>query len=93
MSAPTMPRVSQCAVEGCSFNHDGCHAFAVTMASEGCGTFMPLNIRGGLDRVTAQVGACERADCVKNDHLFCTADAITVGAGGDTADCLTFSAK
>lgn len=90
----TMPAVADCTIESCSYNHDaGCHAFAVTIAEAGCTTFLPLNVSGGLNTVTAQVGACQRADCIKNDHLFCTAEAITVGSGADKADCLTYVAR
>lgn len=93
MTATAMPIVSDCAIDSCSYNHNGCHAFAVTIADKGCTTFLPLSVSGGLDKVTAQVGACQRADCIKNDHLFCTADAIRVGAGADTASCLTYAAR
>src|SRR5215204_1970987 len=68
-----MPPVSECTVSGCSYNdHDhGCHAFAITVSghdgSADCGTFIPLTVRGGLPRAEAQVGACQRTDCVHND--------------------------
>ncbi|MBO1752025.1 DUF1540 domain-containing protein [Actinotalea sp. BY-33] len=92
----TMPEVSECTVAGCSYNHDGCHAFAITVSgangSADCGTFIPLSTKGGLDRVVAQVGACSRADCVHNSALECTATAVRIGAGagGHDANCLTF---
>ncbi|KGM13689.1 DUF1540 domain-containing protein [Cellulomonas bogoriensis] len=93
-----MPAVSECTVSGCSYNHDGCHAFAITVSGTNgtadCGTFIPLNTKGGLDRVVGQVGACTRADCAHNESLECTAAEIRVGSGpGDhAANCLTFSA-
>lgn len=58
-----------------------------------CGTFVPLGTRGGLDRVTAQVGACSRRDCTHNRDLECSAAAVRVGPGsGDhAANCLTYT--
>lgn len=92
MSAVTMPAVSECAASGCSFNHDGCRAFAITVAdSSGCGTFVQLTRKGGLDTVKAQVGACLRAECAHNADLECTADSVRMGAGADGATCLTFA--
>ena len=97
MSVTEMPPVSECSVEGCSYNHDGCHAFAITITghdgSAECGTFIPLSTKGGLDRVLAQVGACQRTDCQHNQDLECRAPAIRVGAGQDLADCLTFTPR
>lgn len=95
----TMPAVSECTVFGCSYNHEGCHAFAITVGgtdeSADCGTFFPLGAKGGLDRVVAQVGACTRSSCVHNESLECTASAIRVGAGagGHDANCLTFTPR
>lgn len=92
-----MPAVHECTVTGCSYNHDGCHAFAITVSgvngSADCGTFVPLSTKGGLDRVTAQVGACSRTDCSYNRDLECSAESIRVGAGsGDhVANCLTYT--
>ncbi len=93
--APTLdlPRVLNCTVAGCSYNHDeACSAAAVTIGAKdkaSCVTFIPLSVKGGLDRVTSFVGACQKADCVHNDHLECGADSVRVGA--DTADCLTYA--
>lgn len=93
-----LPQVSECTVSGCSYNdHSACHAGAVTIGGSGadaqCATFIPLNFKGGLDTVLASVGACQRADCVHNESLECTATAIRIGAGADLADCLTYSAR
>jgi hypothetical protein len=88
-----MPHVTDCSATSCAYNHDGCHAFAVTIdTSAACGTFMNLNEKGGLD-VVAQVGACQRQDCVHNEALECRAPSITVGATGDQADCLSYQAR
>lgn len=84
----TMPTVDKCATTECAFNHDGCTAFAMTMGTSGCVTFIDIGQRGGLDRVTAQVGACQRTECRFNENLECAADAIRIGAG--EAECLTF---
>lgn len=91
-----LPTVSECAVDGCSYNHDhSCHAAAVTISSAGtdasCATFIPLGVKGGLDTVVSHVGACQRADCSYNEHLECTAESVRVGPGPDNADCLTYS--
>ncbi|MFI2753757.1 DUF1540 domain-containing protein [Cellulomonas sp. P22] len=90
-----MPQVSSCTVAGCSYNHDGCHAGAVTITGAGddaqCATFIPLDRKGGLDRVISHVGACQRFDCTHNTDLECGAAAVRIGAGHDLADCLTYA--
>jgi hypothetical protein len=91
-----LPAVSECSVDGCSYNHEhACNAAAVTIGASGsdanCATFIPLDVKGGLDRVISHVGACQRADCTHNSSLECTADAVRIGAGADLADCLTYA--
>lgn len=96
-----LPRVSDCSVAGCSYNHDGCHAAAVTIGGHGsqaeCATFIPLSVKGGLDRVVAQVGACQRGECVHNESLECHAEAVRIGGGVASdhleAGCLTYSPR
>lgn len=96
-----MPEVTSCTVDGCSYNHDhDCHAGAVTIAGvpgdASCATFIPLSTKGGLDKVVAHVGACQRVDCVHNEDLECAASSIRVGAGPQDphhADCLTFEER
>ena len=90
-----MPRVLECSVSGCGYNHDGCTAFAITVGSmsTSCDTFVDTGVSGGIGQLKAQVGACKRSDCVHNADLECHAAAITVGEGADLADCLTFEAK
>jgi len=90
-----LPPVAECSVAGCSYNsHEHCHAGAVTIGGTGvdasCATFIPLGVKGGLDKVVTHVGACQRAECTHNTSLECTAEAIRIGAGHDAADCLTF---
>jgi len=87
-----MPHVSACAVSECGFNHGGCHAYAITISLDHshCATFLDTSQKGGLDEVTAQVGACQRTDCRHNALFECTAPAIRVGPGGGVADCQTF---
>ena len=46
---------------------------------------------GGLPKVLADVGACQRSECVHNDHLMCRAPEVHVGPGADNADCLTYA--
>lgn len=97
MTTTEMPAVHECTVSGCSYNHDGCHAFAITVngtnGTANCGTFIPLSSKGGLPKVVAQVGACSRADCAHNRSLECTASEVRIGPGhGDhTANCLTYT--
>lgn len=86
-----MPKISECAVEGCSYNHDGCTAFAITVDGDAdCVTFIDIGARGGLDQVVARVGACQRVECLFNQNLECSAEAVRVGPGGGTANCLTY---
>lgn len=91
-----LPEVADCSVEGCSYNHDHeCQAGAVTISAAGrdasCATFIPLGVKGGLDKVVSHVGACQRAECAHNTSLECTADSVRVGPGADDADCLTYA--
>jgi len=90
-----MPRVQECSVTGCGYNHDGCTAFAITIGSlsSSCDTFVDTGVSGGIGQLKAQVGACKRSDCRHNEELECHAPAITVGSGADLADCLTFEGK
>lgn len=78
-----LAHVTECNVVGCGYNHDGCHASAITVGGHGvnakCATFIPLGTKGGLDRVITTVGACQRGDCVHNDSLECVADSVRVG--------------
>lgn len=93
MTAVTdMPQVSECTVARCAYNHDGCHAVAVTIGSHDsdCSTFFPTGTDGGLPMVIATVGACQRVDCRHNEHAVCTASSVRVGAGLGTANCLTY---
>lgn len=88
-----MPRVQECTVTGCSYNHDGCRAFAITIGSlshANCSTFVETPISGGFESIVAQVGACKRSDCRHNSDLECHAPAITVAAAEDMADCVTY---
>jgi Domain of Unknown Function (DUF1540) len=88
-----MPRVRECAVFLCAYNHTGdCHAFAITVGSDHahCETYVQAPAKAGMESVTAQVGACKRADCRHNDGLECQAPGITVGPDRDSADCLTY---
>ncbi|MFC6087844.1 DUF1540 domain-containing protein [Saccharothrix lopnurensis] len=98
MTTTEMPAVNECTVTGCSYNHDGCHAFAITVSGENgaadCATFIPLARKGGLPRAVAQVGACSRGDCVHNRELECTAPGgvrVAPGEGGHDANCLTYT--
>ncbi len=95
MSVTDMPRVSDCTASSCAYNHDGCHAGAVTIGSHNsdCATFFPTGSDGGLPTVLASVGACQRTSCAHNDHATCTTSEVHIGAGTDSAQCLTYSAR
>ena len=90
-----LPKVLDCSVDACAYNKDNaCATGAVTIAGKAdasCATFIPLNIKGGLDRVSAFVGACVKDDCAHNEHLECTAASVRIGA--DDAECLTYAAR
>jgi hypothetical protein len=93
MTTLSLPIVSTCSVEGCSYNHDhDCHAGAITVMEEtaACATYYADGHKGGTQG-TGMVGACHRADCVHNSDLECTAQGVEIGMGGDVADCLTFA--
>jgi len=93
MTTTSLPIISTCSAEGCSYNHDhDCHAAAITVtgAGAGCGTFLEGSAKGGAEE-TGHVGACHRADCVHNDALECGAAGIEVGSERDVADCLTYA--
>ncbi|SEJ63448.1 DUF1540 domain-containing protein [Demequina mangrovi] len=89
-----LPIVSSCSVESCGYNHDGCHAGAISVggAHGACHTFVDTESKGGAD-ATAAVGACSLEECQHNENLMCTADSIAVGGSTDVADCLTFAAR
>jgi hypothetical protein len=93
-----MASITECSVVGCSYNdHSGCNAFAVTIggsgASAGVRDIHSAVRKGGLSKVVGHVGACQRADCVHNESLECSATSVRIGAGSDTADCLTFQPR
>ncbi|HEY1155623.1 MAG TPA: DUF1540 domain-containing protein [Arthrobacter sp.] len=88
--------VADCSVTNCSFNdHTNCNAAAITVSGgedhAHCATFIDTGGHGGLPKVLADVGACQRAECVHNDHLMCQAPEVHVGPGRDNADCLTYA--
>lgn len=91
----TLTAITSCAATSCAYNKGGCSAEAVTIAGDAggatCGTFVELDVRGGLPVAEGHVGACQRLECAHNTDLMCTADAITVG--GDTANCLSYTAS
>ncbi|MEV4542724.1 DUF1540 domain-containing protein [Micromonospora echinaurantiaca] len=97
-AAMEMPRVQECVVVACGYNHTGdCHAFAITIGSMDhahCRTFIELpTVQAGVDGLIAQVGACQRSDCRHNDQLECHAPAIKVGPDNDMADCITYDQR
>lgn len=89
-------QVAGCSVSKCSFNdhEEGCSAQAITVGGKqdhaSCATFIDISVSGGLSKVVAGVGACQRNECVHNDHLMCNATSVHIGPGADSADCLSY---
>ena len=79
-AAMEMPRVQECVVASCAYNQaSDCHAFAITIGSSDhahCHTFVESPSRAGRTALIAQVGACQRADCLHNAELECHAPSI-----------------
>lgn len=88
----TVASVASCTATACSYNHDGCTAFAITVGgSEGsatCGTFITLDARGGLPVAQGRVGACQRLECAHNADLLCTNSEVSMV--GDRATCESY---
>ncbi|PPB50399.1 DUF1540 domain-containing protein [Arthrobacter pityocampae] len=95
ISVTDSPSVTECSVRACSFNHNGCNAVAITVSGSedhaSCATFIDTAVSGGLPKIIAHVGACQRSECRYNHDLLCGAPAIRVGPGADAADCLTYT--
>lgn len=90
MTMTDLPAVA-CTVAGCSYNHEGCHAPAINVdENDACSTFLPLGVDGGLPKVIAHVGACQRTDCVHNEHAVCGAAAVRISGGDGPAHCETY---
>lgn len=92
----TLTGISTCTVTACSFNSEqSCNAGGITVAGAPdhaeCGTFISLDVRGGLPTTRPHVGACQRVECAHNKDLLCSADSVEIGSGADAADCLTYS--
>ncbi|EEH64490.1 hypothetical protein HMPREF0044_0227 [Gleimia coleocanis DSM 15436] len=83
----TTPEIN-CATTSCSFNNNGCGAYAATIGTKGCVTFLEIGVRPTIKH-EATVGACQRTDCTFNHDLACDATAVTV----TNAECQTFTAK
>jgi hypothetical protein len=92
MTVTAQPRVTECSALSCAYNdHQGCHAVGITIdEADNCVTFFPTGVDGGLPSVIATVGACQRTDCVHNEHAVCTASEVRIGTGTDPAHCLTY---
>lgn len=87
----SMTTVKTCSSTACSFNNDGCTAPAITVSgdrSAACGTFVTLDLRRPVAAAPATVGTCKHLECVHNQDLLCTADAIDVR---DDATCATYT--
>ena len=86
--------VSACSVGSCGFNHHGCTAYGITISGTAdhasCATFIDTALMGGLPKVLAHVGACQRSECTHNNNLMCEAHDVRIGPGAEAADCLTY---
>jgi hypothetical protein len=63
--------VADCGVANCSFNdHSACTAAAITVGGSedhaSCATFIDTGAHGGLPKVLADVGACQRVAVAVN---------------------------
>lgn len=87
--------IKSCSTTACSFNNDGCTAFAITVGGTGekpsCATFVALDARAALSSASGQVGSCKRLECVHNADLLCTAGEIAIA--GDSAECLSYTPR
>lgn len=91
MSVPTA--IASCTATGCAYNAGGCTALAITVAGTEkarCTTFIALDARGGLPNANGTVGACQRLECVHNEDLLCTAQAVDIT---DSAACAMYEAR
>lgn len=66
--------VAECSVTNCSFNdHSACNAAAITVGGTqdhaSCSTFIGTGTHGGLPKVLAGVGACQRAECASTTAI------------------------
>jgi hypothetical protein len=93
-----MPKVKDCTVSNCAYNKaKACHAMAITIGenpdSPVCDTFFESSAHGGVNDVTAGVGACKTEDCSFNKEFECTASDIQVGMKSGQPDCLTYKKR
>lgn len=87
----TVTTVKSCATTTCSYNHNGCAAFAITVGDKSaCTTFLKLDARGGLPTSDGKVGACQLLECVHNTDMMCSAQAVEFDAN---AKCLSYEAR
>lgn len=92
-----LPKVESCSVAECSFNKENqCHAAAITVSKTNdpaCSTFINSSSKGGIDSLTAGVGACLQASCEHNNNLECGANAVAMALIDGIASCSTYQAK
>ena len=94
-----MVKITSCNVTDCSYNkNNACHTLAITVGGPGdpcpsCDTYLHSSQKGGIQDVTAGVGACKVQNCVSNKSFECTAPSITIGKHQTHPDCMSFKAK
>ncbi len=95
--ATKMPQVADCSVKDCAYNmNKGCHALAITIgeaAKPVCDTYFQASEHGGVQDLTAGVGACKMSQCQFNENFECSAKSIHVAYKEKEPDCTTFSTR
>lgn len=88
-----MPMVKMCDASVCAYNKDNmCHAMAITVGGPMpmCDTAMESMEKGGMDGMTAGVGACKVMSCMHNKSLECTAEMVNMKFHMNHCECDTF---
>ncbi len=92
-----MSKVHECEAIDCAYNAERtCHTMAITVGDGSCAmcdTFKKSDMKGGISRAIAGVGACRKEDCQFNESLECSAESITVGMHSGHPDCKTFQMR
>ncbi len=92
-----LPKVESCSAEECAYNKgQECHAAAITVSETNdpkCSTFSNNSSKGGVENLTAGVGACLQSNCQHNVDLECGASAIVMAFSHGMVNCSTYSAS
>lgn len=94
-----MTQVNACDVTQCAYNkHNSCHTLSITVGGPNecpkCDTYLGSSqTRGGIEDVTAGIGACKMSDCSFNESLECNASSVKIGWHLNHPDCQTFQQR